>query len=57
MADHIAQYGTDCVACHDGMESLGKNFDHAPTQFPLTGRHLSVLCVDCHPDARRPPRI
>jgi hypothetical protein len=52
MDDHIAAVGTDCVACHDGLETLGANFDHARTRFPLTGGHLNLLCVSCHTNAR-----
>jgi hypothetical protein len=49
---HTSQYGAGCLGCHDGKESLGKKFDHAQTSFALTGRHLTVQCVDCHSDAR-----
>lgn len=54
---HIAEFGKDCVACHDGVESFGRDFDHALTLFPLAGRHLAALCVDCHQDARALPAL
>jgi len=52
VSDHVQTFGTDCVACHDGLETLSADFDHAQTQFPLTGLHLNLLCVSCHEDAR-----
>ena len=52
MDQHISQYGTDCMGCHDGIETVGKSFDHAKTQFPLVGRHLGLLCVSCHQNDR-----
>ena len=36
-----------CLACHPtGDASAG--FDHNTTNFPLTGAHLNVNCVECH---------
>jgi hypothetical protein len=38
---------TECLACHpDGSE--GSGFDHALSNFPLTGAHLTIACDDCH---------
>jgi hypothetical protein len=34
------------------LETLGADFDHARTQFPLTGLHLNLRCASCHADAR-----
>jgi len=50
---HQGRLGTDCARCHS---TLGwkaatvdrQNFDHAKTQFPLTGEHRYVLCQSCH---------
>jgi predicted CXXCH cytochrome family protein len=41
-----------CESCH-GLASWQKlkPFDHAQTEFPLTGAHLALGCLDCH----RPP--
>ncbi len=36
-----------CLACHPNGEGLG-GFDHNTTNFPLTGAHESVNCVQCH---------
>ena len=52
MRDHVSQYGNDCLACHDGIETVGAGFDHSKTQFLLVGRHLNLLCSGCHQDAR-----
>jgi hypothetical protein len=52
MTAHLLSYGSDCMGCHDGVESLGKNFDHARTQFPLTGLHQNLICAKCHLNAR-----
>ena len=51
-AAHVLAYGTDCLGCHDGIESIGTNFDHAITKFPLTGLHQNLICTKCHLDAR-----
>ena len=38
-----------CLACHpDGSEDGA--FDHNETNFPLTGAHIGVECLDCHTD-------
>ena len=49
---HISAYDEDCLACHDGVESYGANFDHNQTGFPLTGEHAEESCVECHQNAR-----
>lgn len=49
---HILSYGTACLDCHDGVDSLGKNFSHAAFEFKLTGEHREAACVKCHTDAR-----
>jgi len=37
----------ECLACHpDGSE--GSGFDHALSNFPLTGAHLNISCDNCH---------
>jgi hypothetical protein len=42
-----------CTECHvtDGWKVIrnnGKNFDHAATRFPLTGKHVGISCTSCH---------
>lgn len=48
--------GVECSACHT--EHEGRNadivgldaatFDHALSNFPLRGKHVDVVCADCH---------
>ena len=39
----------DCTACHvNDSWSIINSFDHATTNWPLTGRHLNVDCRECH---------
>jgi hypothetical protein len=52
-AAHEKAYGTDCQGCHDGRESLNKEFNHARTAFKLAGKHVSVLCEKCHINVRK----
>lgn len=42
---------TVCSTCHstDTWQWASSAFDHDQTDFPLTGRHETVACVDCHP--------
>jgi hypothetical protein len=49
---HQISYGDDCLACHDGIETIGKQFDHSLVDFHLTGIHLDLACAECHRDAR-----
>jgi hypothetical protein len=46
IADHTAQFGTDCLACHDGTGEM-VNFDHAQV-WPLEGQHAVQECTACH---------
>lgn len=48
---HLAAFGADCLACHDGVDRYG-NFTHSQTAFNLTGAHLRVECSACHAGAR-----
>lgn len=54
MSEHSANYGTDCLACHDGVDKM-VNFDHSQTDFPLLGKHTQVHCSQCHLDPSAPP--
>ncbi len=53
MVAHQLEYGKDCLACHDGVETLGKKFDHSKAVFALVGKHQEVLCSKCHINARK----
>ncbi len=46
---HHGALGKDCAKCH-GQEAWkpATNFDHARTDYPLTGRHAKVTCEKCH---------
>lgn len=39
----------DCTLCHTINGWHPVHYDHAATAFPLTGAHLQVNCVSCHP--------
>ncbi len=38
---------TACLACHP-LGTADGSFDHDATNFPLTGAHIGVNCIDCH---------
>ena len=46
MAKHTAQYGADCLQCHDGVDRMHA-FQHAAF-FPLEGKHVALECASCH---------
>ena len=48
MQKHVLAYGTACNGCHDGIETIGKNFDHSRVPFMLEGKHLGPTCDQCH---------
>jgi len=52
MQAHSIEYGDTCLACHDGVESLGKKFNHASTNFDLAGKHAELRCAECHNGTR-----
>jgi hypothetical protein len=60
---HMTQYNTTnnpphaqagfqpaiCSTCHDTIAWTDGKFDHnTQTSFPLTGKHIGVLCTNCH---------
>ncbi len=49
---HALDFGMDCLNCHDGLETLGSNFDHGLVPFQLTGMHTQTACSKCHLNAR-----
>ena len=38
----------DCLQCHNNVNWNDATFDHNTTNFPLTGSHIGVNCIDCH---------
>jgi hypothetical protein len=42
------QFDHDCTACHSMQAWKPASFDHAKTQFPLTGKHAAAFCEKCH---------
>ena len=53
MATHTESYGSICLDCHDGVDSLVSGFDHNEFSFKLTGEHREPSCVQCHNVARK----
>ncbi len=48
-AGQFAKNGkTACEPCHSAVSWKSLTFDHAKTRFPLTGKHASVACAQCH---------
>jgi nitrate/TMAO reductase-like tetraheme cytochrome c subunit len=46
--------GAGCEACHSVVDWKDLSaFDHNQTEFPLTGSHQTVGCIDCH----KPPNL
>jgi hypothetical protein len=47
---HDSELGTACERCHTtgGAGYRADKFAHAATAFPLTGRHETVACRQCH---------
>ncbi len=46
--EHGGFYGQDCSACHSTNAWEPATFDHSISAFPLTGKHQSVECANCH---------
>jgi len=47
--NHVSNnFATDCTLCHFTTGWSPSSFNHAQTQFPLTGAHLGLNCIDCH---------
>jgi hypothetical protein len=47
--DHLEQnFPINCEICHNAVAWNEVIFDHANTNFPLTGGHLNVDCNSCH---------
>jgi DnaJ-class molecular chaperone len=43
-------FPTDCTSCHTTSGWPGGRYNHAATNFPLTGAHLPLSCAQCHGD-------
>ncbi|MCX6078397.1 MAG: hypothetical protein NTW32_02585 [Chloroflexi bacterium] len=48
LESHSLDYGTDCVGCHDGLETINKDFNHSRALFKLEGKHKGLICEKCH---------
>lgn len=47
--EHRGQLGAKCETCHNEQAwRPASGFDHARTDYPLTGKHRSVACTECH---------
>jgi len=54
---HNGGLGPKCADCHStlGFKVIDKNrFDHARTNYPLRGKHLTTPCASCHKDFSTP---
>ncbi len=45
---HKGGFGQACEGCHSPTAWKPATFDHAKTNFPLTGAHVSLACGKCH---------
>ena len=47
--NHVtAGFPQTCETCHNTTQWLGATFDHSTTRFPLTGKHSTTTCAQCH---------
>ncbi len=47
--NHVsAQFSHDCLTCHSNIAWKPSTFNHAGTNYPLIGAHVSASCVSCH---------
>jgi len=52
MTTHTLSFGSACLECHDGVDSLVSKFSHNQFSFKLVGAHATVECGKCHINAR-----
>ncbi|MGB5032008.1 MAG: hypothetical protein WBO76_07845 [Saprospiraceae bacterium] len=46
---HQKTLSNDCIKCHNYNQfKPASEFNHSRTDFPLTGAHLKVTCIECH---------
>ena len=48
--EHKGEFGVACEQCHTSINWEDVTFDHALSNFPLDGAHITVACQDCHID-------
>lgn len=49
MESHIQAYSANCLACHDGQDSMAEFTIEAHNEkFLLAGKHLQTACENCH---------
>jgi hypothetical protein len=47
--NHVSNnFDHDCTTCHSSSAWTPATFDHATTDFPLTGAHSTADCASCH---------
>lgn len=47
--NHVsANFSHNCQSCHSTTSWSGATFNHSTTNFPLTGKHTTTLCQQCH---------
>ncbi len=47
--DHVLnQLNQNCLICHTTSVWIPSTLDHAQTNFPLTGAHITADCAECH---------
>lgn len=44
----INNFSHDCIQCHSTNGWSPSTFNHSNTNFPLTGAHINLNCIDCH---------
>lgn len=49
---HLLSFGSECLACHDGIDRYGDDFNHNTFKFQLVGGHTEATCTGCHLNAR-----
>lgn len=52
LAAHVEFFGPECLACHDGLDSYSRPFDHSTLGFDLGPAHEDLSCNECHLEAR-----
>ena len=50
---HIVIYGTNCLGCHDGLETFNRKYDHNKLSFKVEGKHIGLSCENCHKDIQK----
>jgi len=53
MTAHALSYGSACLDCHDGVDGLVSNLNHADFTFKLSGKHDGLDCAKCHTNVRK----